>query len=159
MKKILIFGNSGSGKSTLAKRLKKQHDILHLDLDSFAWLDTLPPKRKEILESTKLIDSKISNNNNNWIIEGGYSDLLEYLLPVANEVVFLNPGVDTCINNCESRPWEAHKYSSKIEQDENLVMLTNWVKEYYKRDDEFSLKSHEKLYLAFSGKKTEILEN
>lgn len=34
-------------------------------------------------------------------------------------------------------------------------MLINWIKEYPKRNDVFSLKAHNKLYNEFSGEKQE----
>jgi len=157
MKKILIFGNSGAGKSTLAKNLKDTFEMQHLDLDILAWLDTQPPSRRPLTESFKDIDKFISENEG-WVIEGGYVDLLDYVTEKANEIIFLNPGTDVCIKHCKSRPWEPHKYTSKEEQDKNLDMLIGWVKDYIKRDDAFSLKAHKSLFNQFSGKKTEITD-
>ena len=45
------------------------------------------------------------------------------------------------------------------EQDKNLEMLLSWVKQYPDRVDEFFLKSHQKLFNDFAGKKTEYLSN
>lgn len=157
MKKILIFGNSGAGKSTLAKNLKDKFDLQHLDLDILAWLDTQPPSRRPLNDSFNDIDAFLSENES-WVIEGGYVDLLDYVTKKANEVVFLNPGTEVCIEHCRKRPWEPHKYASKEEQDKNLDMLIIWVRDYIKRDDEFSLKAHKSLFNSFSGKKIEIRE-
>jgi len=155
MKNILIFGNSGAGKSTLAKKLKEEYSLAHLDLDILAWLDTNPPTRKPIVDSQKEIDLFLAKSYS-WVIEGGYSDLLELVMEQASDIIFLNPPVDICIQHCQSRPWEPHKYASKTEQDKNLSMLIEWVKQYEKRDDDFSLKSHRVLYEKFSGNKQEI---
>ena len=84
-----------------------------------------------------------------------YADLLDYVSKQASEIIFLNPGVEVCIQNCRSRPWEPHKYSSRDEQDKNLDMLIDWVKKYDTREDEFSLKAHSELYESFTGYKTE----
>lgn len=157
MKQILIFGNSGAGKSTLAKKLTEKFNLKHLDLDTLAWQDTQPPSRKPLRKSFKLLDSFLSANSG-WVIEGGYADLLNYVSTKANEIIFLNPGTEICIEHCKQRPWEAHKYSSKEAQDKNLEMLIDWVKEYETRDNEFSLKSHRALFELFAGKKTEILQ-
>jgi len=73
----------------------------------------------------------------------------------ANEVIFLNPGIETCISNCRKRPWEPHKYRSIEEQNSNLDMLVDWIKQYPTRNDEFSLESHQKLFDEFTGKKIE----
>jgi len=153
MKKVLIFGNSGAGKTTLANKLSQKFTLSHLDLDVLAWLKTQPPKRKLLDESIGAIDDFLSDKTS-WVIEGCYSDLLGYVSNQANEMIFLNPGIDACIKNCENRSWEPHKYNSKQEQDNNLNMLIEWVKGYETRDDEFSLKSHMSLYELFKGNKT-----
>lgn len=157
MKKILIFGNSGAGKTTLSEKLANEFNLAHLDLDVLAWLDTQPPVRKPLNESAELINEFLLQNNN-WIIEGCYADLLEQVSNNANEIIFLNPGTEVCIAHCKNRPWEPHKYKSKEEQDENLTMLIDWVKQYNKREDEFSLKTHKKLFDSFNGNKSEIKE-
>jgi adenylate kinase family enzyme len=171
LQKIIIFGNSGSGKSTLAKRLATDEKLVHLDLDTLAWLPTSPPQRKSISDSAKEINI-FTQNHEGWVIEGCYSDLLELLVEnsktdsvnllvkcVANEMFFLDLPIDTCIKNAEQRPWEPHKYLSKQAQDENLVMLIQWIKDYETRTDSFSKKAHQTLYDSFTGKKTLIHNN
>jgi len=158
MKKIVVFGNSGSGKSTLAKEYAAKYELAHLDLDILAWQNTDPPIRKKLDESASEIDLFLEENKN-WIIEGCYSDLLSLMLKKASEVIFLNPGVEACINNCKNRPWEPHKYRSKEEQDRNLNMLLDWVRQYPKKNDECSLAAHQKLFLDFGGKKLEYKSN
>lgn len=155
MKKILIFGNSGAGKTTLAKKLSGTFSLSHLDLDILAWLNTKPPTRKPLDESIGTIDDFLLNNPD-WVIEGCYADLLAHVSKKANEIIFLNPGAEVCIKSCENRPWEPHKYASKEEQDKNLEMLIEWVKQYDKREDVFSLKSHRQLFNSFTGHKKEI---
>ena len=137
MKKIVIFGNSGSGKSTLAKKLNMQFNIAHYDLDNIAWLPTSPPERMPLDQSIKAIEA-FTDQNEGWVIEGCYGDLLELVLPAATEVIFLNLPIERCIENARNRPWEAHKYKSKQEQDANLENLINWIQEYESRDDIFS---------------------
>jgi len=158
MHRILIFGNSGSGKSTLAKALCAEHGLSHLDLDTLAWQSAAPQERKPIPESAREIDTFLKANSA-WVIEGCYSDLLTLVAEQAEQLIFLNPGVDQCVANCRSRPWEPHKYASREAQDQNLQMLIDWVKQYPERDDEFSLKSHRALYERFEGEKIEYLSN
>jgi len=55
LKKFVIFGNSGSGKSTLAKKLAHADNLSHLDLDTLAWLPTLPPTRAPLKSSQQQI--------------------------------------------------------------------------------------------------------
>ena len=158
MKKILIFGNSGSGKSTLDEKMRVSFDLQHLDLDILAWEETQPPTRKELSKSISILDIFMSKHNS-WVIEGCYSDLLSLAMQTADKVIFLNPGVETCMDNCKSRPFEPHKYESQEAQDKNLEMLLNWVRQYPDRVDEFSLMSHQKLFNEFAGNKTEYLSN
>ena len=158
MSKILIFGNSGSGKSTLAKQLCKTRGLAHLDLDTLAWLPTSPPQRTSLAESQMAIERFISSNDT-WVIEGCYADLLDIAAPDADEAIFMNLPVASCIENARSRPWEPHKYASKAEQDGNLAMLIDWIAQYPTRQDVFSELAHSKLYQNFTGKKRMITSN
>ncbi len=135
-----------------------KYKLSHLDLDTIAWENTIPPIRKPVEESNIII-KKFLNDNVQWVIEGGYSDLLNIVIYETNKLVFLNISKETCINNCKKRPWEPHKYDSMEEQNKNLNMLINWVKEYYERNDEFSFLSHNKLYKEFTGNKVEYTSN
>ncbi|PHS20667.1 MAG: shikimate kinase [Kangiella sp.] len=158
MKKIIIIGNSGSGKSTLANELSSKYSLVQLDLDSLAWTNAKPPKRKELAESSKDI-RLFTDANESWVIEGCYADLIALVVSTATQLIFVNPSFETCINNCKSRPWEPHKYKSKEEQDNNLKMLIEWVKQYTERDDEFSLTAHQNLFDQFDGDKIEYKSN
>lgn len=155
MNKIVIFGNSGAGKSTLAKKRQKELNLSHLDLDTLAWSTEKTPTRKSFAESTKEIDEFLSKNSG-WVIEGCYADLLGYVIKHADDIIFLNPGTEVCIQHCRERPWEPHKYASKQEQDNNLDMLIEWIKQYELREDEFSLKEHKQLFESFAKNKIEI---
>lgn len=158
MYKIVIFGNSGSGKTTLANHYVARYQLPYLDLDLIAWENTDPPSRKSLLDSAKSLNQFIDKNNS-WVIEGCYADLLSLVVSQSTEVVFLNPGVETCLDNCRNRPWEPHKYSSSEAQNNNLAMLLNWVKQYEQREDEFSLSAHQTLYDAFTGHKKQYNAN
>lgn len=152
---IVIFGNSGSGKSTLAQHLVKLNNLAHLDLDTIAWLPTNPPQRQALDKSCAAIRDFIEANDS-WVIEGCYSDLLEWASAYASNLIFLNLPVELCLENAKSRPWEPHKYQSKEAQDANLAMLLDWIAEYEKRDDHFSKQAHLALFDAFSGAKVMI---
>lgn len=158
MHKIIIFGNSGSGKSTLAKKICDRYQLVHLDLDTLAWLATTPVQRKPLAESAAQI-TNFTEQHQNWLIEGCYSDLIEGVLPAATEIIFMNLSVAACVENAKNRPWEPHKYPSKQAQDENLTMLVDWIEQYSVRDDAFSAKAHQTIYANYPGKKTMITEN
>lgn len=59
----------------------------------------------------------------------------------------------------KNRPFESHKYDSLEQQNANLSMLIEWIKQYDQREDEFSLKSHRRLFENFKGKKKEFTTN
>ncbi len=158
MRKIVIFGNSGSGKSTLAKKLSGAESLAHLDLDTLAWMPTVPPERRPLSESKAEILEFIRSNAS-WVIEGCYSDLLEVALESSNELIFMNLPIESCIENARNRPWEPHKYESKEAQDRNLNMLINWISQYSERTDTFSKASHTALYERYSRKKCMLTSN
>lgn len=158
MERIIIFGNSGSGKSTLAKALSSIHQAVHLDLDAIAWEADQPGVRADFEESKRDLIRFIETANS-WVIEGCYSELLAAAAAYCTELIFLNPGVEACVENCKARLWEPHKYPSPEAQDANLEMLIEWVKEYETRDDEFSLQQHRKLFDSHAGRKVEYHRN
>lgn len=158
MSKVVIFGNSGSGKSTLANKLAAKEQAAHLDLDTIAWLPSMPPERMPIEESKLKIELFLKDNKN-WVIEGCYTDLLELVTSFADEVIFMNLPVSLCIANAKSRPWEPHKYESKEAQDANLDMLIDWISQYESRTDTFSKALHQKLYGSFHGNKKMYTSN
>ena len=159
MPRVVIFGNSGSGKSTLAKSFRESRKLAHLDLDRIAWLPVNPPQRAPLDQSRKHIQSFVEENER-WVIEGCYSDLIQITLDWASHLIFLNLTVESCIANAKKRPWEPHKYESKALQDENLEMLIGWIEEYPIRDDPCSLSSHTKLYRECQRiKKIEVCSN
>lgn len=150
--RIAILGNSGSGKSTLAKRLALRYHTSILDLDTIAWVAgeiAVPRPLSEAVEDVSLF----CQSKSDWVIEGCYANLIAVTLEFNPILIFLDPGVAQCIANCQSRPWEPHKYSSKAEQDTKLEFLLAWVTEYYLRDGEMSYKVHEALFAGYTGTK------
>lgn len=155
MERVIIIGNSGSGKSTLALRLATARRLAHLDLDTLASKPVMPPVRRPLADSARNVDA-FTRANPHWVVEGCYADMLTLVLPVCTLLVFLNPGVEACVHNARSRPWEPHKYASKAAQDANLEMLIGWIKEYDSRTDTLSLGAHRSLYDGFNGDKVEF---
>jgi len=150
--RILIIGNSGAGKTTLAKHLAEKDGLAHLDLDNVAWESSNPPKRAPFSQSTQKMEDFFSKNPH-WVAEGCYHDLISYAAKQASKLYFLDIPIEECIENASNRPWEAHKYGSKEQQDANLDMLIDWIKTYPSRSDEFSRTAHENLFIEFDGEK------
>ncbi len=154
--RVLVFGNSGSGKSRFAQRLAAKNGLAVLDLDTVVWshVAVFRPDHEIRTELLRFVQT-----NRAWVVEGCYGKCIEHLLPHATELVFMNPGAALCLSNCLSRPWEAHKYSSKEEQDAKLPFLLDWVRGYYSRSDDMSLQAHRRLFDSYAGKKREITVN
>ncbi len=158
MERIVVFGNSGSGKSSLARRLSRELGYPHLDLDSVAWRSANPPEREEVPLSCAAIDAFVGKHPA-WVIEGCYGSLIEHAVSRADQVYFLNIGIEACVMNCQARPWEPDKYESREAQDRNLAGLIEWVRDYETREDEFSLAAHRQIFDRFEGAKEELLSN
>ncbi|MBL1209284.1 shikimate kinase [Geminocystis sp. GBBB08] len=158
MIKIAIIGNSSSGKSSLALKLVQTFNLAHLDLDLIAWEAQKTPIRRSLSSSLQEIMTFI-NKNENWVIEGCYGDLIREILPYTNLLIFLNIGVETCLENAKKRSWEKHKYDTPEAQEANLSMLESWIKGYFLRNDEFSFSWHQQLFESFTGQKIEYKTN
>ncbi len=155
---FVVFGNSGSGKSTLSAHLAEKYGLAHLDLDSVAWKNEKPTEREDPLIAAEKV-KRFCTDNKQWVVEGCYSSLIKVAALHASRMIFLNPGVEECQENCRKRPWESHKYRTKEEQDKNLEMLLDWVAGYEDRKDEFSLSAHRELFDCFDGEKHELKSN
>jgi len=136
----------------MARHLIHDSGIPRLSLDEIAWNEGTErkPLDESILELQRFLGS-----NDQWIIEGCYSDLVEAALPFCTELRFLNPGVEVCVQHCKRRPWEPEKYSSQEDQQAMLDQLVQWVQEYETRNDEYGLKRHRKIFADFCGPKKE----
>ena len=161
--RTILLGNAGAGKSTMASRLIGNKDVARLPLDEIAWAVPdgvareewiLRPTRMPLTESLRLLHEFI-NSNEHWVMEGCYGDLVEAALRHCTELRFLNPGVETCVAHCLSRPWEPSKFPSAEEQNAMLQTLVAWVREYETRNDEYGLKRHRFIYDHFRGIKQE----
>ena len=151
----MIFGHSGSGKSTLAKRLSQERGLPHLDLDSIVW----EPGQIAVQRRPESIAASLQEflaAHGRWVIEGCYGELVQAASQRCTELMFLNPGLETCLEHNRRRPWEAHKYASKEAQDAMLENLQTWVAAYYERQDPWSYVAHRRIFDTFAGPKTEL---
>lgn len=152
--RILIFGNSGSGKSTYARALADRHGLAHLDLDGIVWEPgRIAEARDPAAVLADLADFVATHEA--WVIEGCYGELVQAASAQCSELVFLNPGRETCLAHNRLRPWEPHKYASAAQQDAMLENLQVWVAGYYDRDDMWSYAAHRRIFDAHPGAKVE----
>ena len=85
--KILIIGIVASGKTTLAKRLSKENNISHYEIDSIVH-DDFNNRKRSVLEQLEMIND--INKNNDWIIEGTLRKNLDVLLEFADKIIFID---------------------------------------------------------------------
>lgn len=155
--RIAIIGNSGSGKSTLARSLAAAHRLPVLDLDTVAWEPGEVAVARDPLAAADEVH-RFCESNGQWIVEGCYGGLVDVALRHSPILVFLEPGVEACVANCRQRPWEAHKYDSRQEQDAHLEFLLAWVREYYTREGDLSLVGHQALFDRYGGTKQKLAD-
>jgi len=153
--RVAILGNSGSGKSTLASQLAAGRAVDILDLDTIFWEPDQIAVPRDIAIALADLNS-FCRSHDQWIVEGCYGNLIEAALIYEPELVFLDPGLERCLSNCRGRTWEAHKYSSREEQDSKLEYLLQWVTDYYERDGDMSLAGHEEIYASYDGPKRRV---
>jgi len=84
--KIWIRGVSCSGKSTLAKKLSKELNLPHIELDQLYWLPEWNNREKE--EFLELVSSKL--NQKDWVMDGNYRLVANSLNPQTDYVLWLN---------------------------------------------------------------------
>ncbi len=124
-----------------------------LDLDSIAWQPGVTPPTLCSAADAAAEVRAFCDAHEHWAVEGCYTSLIEATLAYSPLLVFLEPGVETCLTHCRARPWEPHKYDSQQQQDANLDFLLEWVRAYYTRTGELSLAGHQALYDAYAGPK------
>lgn len=147
------MGNAGAGKTTLANSLFDLCPAPKLFLDEVAFAESA--QRRQVTESVE-IALAFAVKNNSWIIEGCYTSIVQPLVPYCDTLVFLNPGIETCVTHCRQRPWERKKFNSPEEQNANLENLIAWVRDYTTRTDEYGLLQHRRLFDSFQGRKIEF---
>lgn len=152
--RIVLFGNAGSGKTTMARVLARDGAVPILSLDAIAWEpdSAAGPVRRPLAESVAELDAFLAAHDE-WIVEGCYADLIEPALAHATELRFLDPGVETCVARCRSRPHEPDKFATPEEQAAVTETLIAWVREYETRDDEYGRARHRRLFETFPRKK------
>jgi adenylate kinase family enzyme len=152
---IAILGNAGSGKSSLARSIAASTGCRVLDLDTVAWAPGDEPVMRPD-EDARAAVRDFCERGGDWIVEGCYANLVSAALAFGPKLVFLNPGVEACVANCRSRPWEPHKFASMEAQQAHLAPLLSWVAAYATRSGDLSLPGHLACYTAYTGPKREL---
>ncbi len=84
--RISIRGVSCSGKTSLAKRLSKELNIQHIELDELYWLPEW--KARNLTEFLKLVSSQLESES--WVMDGNYSKVYNNLNPQYDYLIWLD---------------------------------------------------------------------
>lgn len=138
--KILIVGTVGTGKTTLARKLSKEYNIKYYEIDSIVHDDV--NKKKRTPQQQNEIISNI-NKEDGWIIEGVLRENLEYLLEIAEKIIYLDIPKNIRNKRILTRyikqkiGIEKSNYKPSLKM---LKMMFKWSNEFEKNRDEFENK-------------------
>ena len=138
--KILIVGTVGTGKTTLARKLSKEYNIKYYEIDSIVHDDV--NKKKRTPQQQNEIISNI-NKEDGWIIEGVLRENLEYLLEMAEKIIYLDIPKNIRNKRILTRyikqkiGIEKSNYKTSLKM---LKMMYKWSNEFEKNRDEFENK-------------------
>lgn len=85
--KIQIIGYSGSGKSTLAKKLASFYNIPYLHLDNVQYYGDFQIRDRQ--EQREIVEKYILKNDD-WVIDGNYSDVAPSRFEISDITIYLN---------------------------------------------------------------------
>lgn len=149
---VVILGNAGSGKSTLANWLAERGKAERLDLDTVAWESGQAAVARDPALAQAEVE-RFCRSHEHWVVEGCYASLVRVTLDFRPQLIWLDPGIEACLTNCRSRPWEPHKYASATEQNERLPFLLEWVVGYDEREGELGRAEHRECFFAYEGRR------
>lgn len=86
MERVVIVGPGGSGKSVLARRLGRAWGLPVRHLDAVFWGPGWQPTPPEVWQG--VVEGLASGER--WIIEGGYAEVLDVVLPRTQLAVVLD---------------------------------------------------------------------
>lgn len=148
-----VLGNTGSGKSTLARRVAKARQMAHVDLDPYAWTETVGDRR-DLENSLQALRPKLAQRPS--VVEGMYSDLVAGLLTSNDTLVWLDLPLEQCRAHCEARPFEPHKWATSERQDAFLPQLLEFLETYPTRTDALGQQAHRQLFAEHDGRKSRL---
>ncbi len=97
--KVLIRGVSCSGKSTLARKMANELGLRHIELDEIYWQPGW-----QCLDMESLAQALKSNlSKDNWIVDGNYSKLRQYIILNYDTIVWLDYPMYIVIWRCLKR--------------------------------------------------------
>lgn len=152
--KIVVIGYAGSGKSTMSKRIAQKYNLplLYLDCVHFLpnWGKREPQEEREIV-------SQFINDNDDWIIDGNYFDVLfDERLEKADKIVVFKFGRLSCLYRAYKRSIEYRdKPRESMNPECNEIMDLDFIKHIlFDRNSEKQV--YENVISKYSNKVTVI---
>lgn len=87
--KTFVIGSVGSGKTTFSKHLSRISDRQHFEVDEIIRTYDESGRRKKTDHELDLMYKQMTSMKT-WIIEGTYRVSCDYLLELADEIIFLD---------------------------------------------------------------------
>ncbi len=153
--KILIIGMVASGKTTLARRLSKDNNITHYEIDSIVH-DDIKKRKRPNDEQQKIIQN--INKQDSWIIEGTLRKNLYNILEIADKIIYLDIPLKVRKRRIFSRfikqkmKIEKCNYIPNIEILKNMYKWTNDFEESKVEFEEKLFKYKEKVFILKNAK-------
>jgi topology modulation protein len=104
--RIFIYGGFCSGKTYLAKRLSEKYKIKLYSLDNLYWYGNWEHISKEKLLNDVM---EIVEKEDDWIIEGNYENIRNYILPYCNIIYFCWMPMHALFYRCFKRSFDVNK--------------------------------------------------
>jgi adenylate kinase family enzyme len=106
--RVAIIGIRRTGKSTLARKLREKFNVYTLFADKYIWDENWIPRERN--KATSEILKKLESNQD-WIFEGNFTYVADYIFKNADMVLYLDYSGITATIGCIKRWWEYRKYS------------------------------------------------
>ncbi|MGE0626161.1 MAG: AAA family ATPase [Pseudomonadales bacterium] len=131
--RIHIFGASGSGTTTLGRELANRIGGMHLDTDSYYWMETDPSftEKRAPLERVKMIEKDIEGVER-WVLSGSLCSWGDPLLGRFTLAIFLFVDPTTRMERLRRR--EIDRYGARIEPGGDMytqhLEFMEWARSY-----------------------------
>ena len=125
MKRVIVIGCPGSGKSTFSRALGEVTSIPVYHLDMMYWnADRTTVQRELFLERLGGVLKK-----DVWIIDGNYSSTMEMRMSACDTVIFLDYGIEVCLDGIKERHGKPRCDMPWIETEEDAEFI-EFIKNY-----------------------------
>ena len=85
-RRICIYGRGG--KTSLSRALGDLTGLSVIELDAIFWLPNWVERDSD--EMLEIVEERIAESPDGWIIDGNYSKIRPHILPLADTVIWLN---------------------------------------------------------------------